>query len=282
MASKRRLMRLSSNPSVFSPRGLDRVASLRRLGRLNLLALFALVVGVVLFLYLATGNRLALVLAVALTAVGVDGLMRTNPAVRLRGIRDTAFFVFVPVLFTLGAGVFFRYTVEGFWALPAAIVSAVALGAIVHAEYRSAEAAGEQLLTLRLILNLAAYLSAFAHYTALYNQRLPLLVASLLVGAVSMLISLDVLRELELEPRLLVIYSATLGFIMLEARWALNFISLTGWLGGVFILIVFYVASQVLHTYLSGRMERRAVLEYGVVGTIGVLLVVLGRVLSQG
>jgi hypothetical protein len=252
------------------------------LGRLNLLILLTAIVTAVLFVYLATGQPLVLLLSVAIAVLGVDGLLRTNPSADLRSYADTAVYVIAPGLFTLGAGVFFRYTVSGFWTFPTAILSGVALGGIIYAEYRSVGADSEQLLTLRLILNLAAYLAAFSLYTALYNQVLPLLVASLLVGLVSSLVALDILREVDLPTVMLVVYSVTLGFVMLETRWALNFISLDGWLGGVFILVVFYVASQALEARLTGRLDRRAALEYATVAAVGVLLVVVGRVLSHG
>jgi hypothetical protein len=275
-------LRLSSNPSVYSPRGFDRVATLRRLNRLNLQALLAVVLAAILFIYFLTGLLPVLLAAVVVAGLGMDGLMRTHPVANLRGFGDTVWFMFVPVLFTLGAGVFFRYTVEGFWTFPAAIISGLALGGIINAEYRSVEESGERLLTLRLTLNLAAYLAAFALYTALYNQQLPLLAASALVGVVSCLISIEVLRETEADPRTLIICSVTLGFIMAETRWALNFISLTGWLGGVFILIVFYVASQLMQSHLWRRLDRSVMAQYSVVAVIGLLIVILGRVFSAG
>jgi hypothetical protein len=279
----RRPSRLSSGISVFSARRFNRLALLRRLGRINLLAILAVAVGAVLLAYLASGQQLLLLAAVVLAGAGTDRLLRSNPSAALPDLRQTSIYLFVPVLFTFGAGVFFRYTVSGWANLPAATVSAAILACVIWAEYRSLDAtSSEHYQALRLILNLAAYLAAFALYTALYNQQLPLAIASLLVGIVSFLIGVDVLRELALPTRPLLIYGATLGFIMAEARWALNFVSLTGWLGGVFILVVFYVASQLMQAYLGARMDRKVALELTVVATIGSLLVIAGRVMSHG
>jgi hypothetical protein len=97
-------LRLSSNPSVYSPRGFDRVATLRRLNRLNLQALLAVVLAAILFIYFLTGLLPVLLAAVVVAGLGVDGLMRTHPVANLRGFGDTVWFMFVPVLFTLGAG----------------------------------------------------------------------------------------------------------------------------------------------------------------------------------
>jgi hypothetical protein len=275
-------MRLSSNPAVYIPRGLDRVAVLRRMGSFNVLLLLTCLVTLVELAYVLSGQAVVLAVAAVLTVAGVDGLLRTNPSADLRDPRDSVPFVVVPGLFSLGAGVFLRYTLSGYWAIPAVVLAGAALGGIIDAEYRSLSAEGEQLLTLRLILNLAAYLSAFALFTALYSQSLPLLLSAVLVAAVSLLIGFDVLHEAGLSIRTLALYAATLGFIMLETRWALSFLSLSGWLGGVFVLIVFYVASQSMQSYLTTRLDRRAAMEYSVVAAVGVLLVVLGRVLSHG
>jgi len=282
MASKRRPLRLSSDPAFYAARGLDRLAVLRRLSRSNLIGALAALVGLVLFLYLLSGNRLLLLAAVLVAGAGVEQLVRTHPASSLRGFRDTLFFLFVPCLFTFGAGVFFRYIWSGWLEAPAAVLSAAILGGVIFAEYHSVDPSDERFLTMRLILNLAGYLAAFSLYTALYNQKLALPFAAFLVGLVSFSIGIEVLREIELKTETLLICAAALGFVMAEARWALNFISLSGWLGGVFILIVFYVASQVLQSYLWGRFDRRVAVEFGVVASLGTLLVLAGRVLSHG
>lgn len=282
MASKRRPSRLSSDPPFYAARGLDRLAILRRLSRSNLITALATIVGVVLFLYLLSGNRLLLLAAVVIAGAGVEQLVRTHPASSLRGFRDTLFFLFVPCLFTFGAGVFFRYIWSGWLEAPAAVLSAAILGGVIFAEYHSVDVSDDRFLTMRLILNLAGYLAAFSLYTALYNQKLALPLAAFLVGLVSFAIGIEILREIELKTELLLVCAAALGFVMAEARWALNFVSLSGWLGGVFILIVFYVASQVLQSYLWGRFDRRVAVEYGSVAALGTLLVLAGRVLSHG
>lgn len=282
MATKHRPLRLSSDRSLYSPRGLDHLALLRRLSPANLMALLAGVTALILLAYLLTGSAFILVLAVIAAGIGADGLIRLHPSSTQYGVFDTAVYLFLPVLFTLGAGVFFRYTLHGVWEIPAAAVSGALLGSILFAEYHSVDAGGERYLTMRLILNLTGYLAAFSLYTALYNRNLPLLVAAILVGAVSFAIGIEILREIDLKTDALVLFGASLGFVMAQARWALNFISLTGWLGGVFILIVFYVASQVLQSYLWGRFDRRVALEFGGVAAIGTLLVIAGRVLSHG
>ena len=282
MASKRRPSRLSSDPPFYAARGLDRLAILRRLSRSNLITALATIVGVVLFLYLLSGNRLLLLAAVVIAGAGVEQLVRTHPASSLRGFRDTLFFLFVPCLFTFGAGVFFRYIWSGWLEAPAAVLSAAILGGVIFAEYHSVDVSDDRFLTMRLILTLAGYLAAFSLYTALYNQKLALPLAAFLVGLVSFAIGIEILREIELKTELLLVCAAALGFVMAEARWALNFVSLSGWLGGVFILIVFYVASQVLQSYLWGRFDRRVAVEYGSVAALGTLLVLAGRVLSHG
>jgi hypothetical protein len=282
MASRRRPTPLSSQPSVSLARGFDRVTLLRRLDRINLIGLIAGVVALVLLFYLLNGHPLLLIAAVFLSGAGVDMLLRTTPRAILRGLRETGLYIFVPITFTFGAGVFFRYTLSGLWELPAAMLSGIMLGSVIDAEYKSVNASGEQLLTQRLVLNLAAYLAAFALYTALYNQQLPLPAASGLVGLVSFLIGIEILREAEVKTQTLLLNAGALAFVMAEIRWALNFISLSGWLGGVFILVVFYVASQVMQSYLWGRLERRVVAEYTVVAILSLVLVVVGRILSHG
>jgi hypothetical protein len=282
MALRNRHTPLSSQASVSMARGLDRFGPLRRLERVNLIGILAAVVALVLLAYLLNGQPLLLLTAVFLSGAGVDGLLRTNPRASLRSLRETALYIFVPITLIFGAGVFFRYTLAGFWQLPAAALSGLMLGAVMDAEYRSVNADTEQLWGQRLILNLAAYLAAFALYTALYNQQLALPVAAGLVGLVSFLIGIEILREAEVKTRPLLLNAGALGFVMAEVRWALNFISLSGWLGGVFILVVFYITSQVMQSYLWGRLEKRVLAEYALVAIFSTLLVIAGRILSHG
>ncbi|MGI8554053.1 MAG: DUF5656 family protein [Dehalococcoidia bacterium] len=281
MASKRRPWPLSSDPSVYAPRGLDRLATLRRLSRSNLIVLVAAATGLVLLAYLLIGQPLLLLLATVVAGGVADGLVRTHPTLRHHTYKDLVLFLLLPILFTLGAGVFFRYTLSGWLQVPAAGLSAAILGAVLYAEYNSVDTSGDHFVAMRLILNLAGYLAAFSLYTALYNQRLPLPLAALLVGLVSLLIGVEILREVDLKTEILVIYGAALGFVMAEARWALNFVSLGGWLGGVFILIIFYVLTQVLQAHLLDRLDRRVALEFSVVGAIGTIFVIAGRVLAH-
>jgi hypothetical protein len=281
MASKRRPLQLSSTHALNSARGLDRLEVLRRLSRANLIAALAGLVGLVLLLYLLSGNRLLLVAAVLIAGAGVEQLVRTHPASSARGLRETLFFLFVPCLFTLGVGVFFRYIWSGWLEVAAAIVSAALLGVVIFAEYHSVDASDDRFLTMRLLLNLAGYLAGFFLYTALYNQRLALPLAAFLVGLVSFSLGVEILREIELKTETLVVCAAALGFVMAQTRWALNFISLNGWLGGVFILVVFYVASQLLQSYFWDRFDRHAIAEYVSVGVVGTLFIVAGRILTH-
>ena len=280
MATKRRPFRLTTGVSSQSPHGFDRIGALRRLSHFNLLLGLVALVGIVLLTYLATGHSIFLVMAALLTGAGTDGLIRTHPASRLVGLRDTSFYLFIPVLATVGAGIFFRYMLSGWWQLLGTAISMAMLGAVVYAEYESINADGERFAALRLILNVVAYLTAFSLYTSLYNQRLLLPIAVILVGLTSTSIGIEILHEVELKPEALVLYAGAVGFVMAEVRWALNFISLWGWLGGVFILVVFYLATQTLQSYLWGRMNRRAMIELSVVGSIGALLVLAGRLLA--
>lgn len=281
MASKRRPSRLNRDLQARLPLARDQVAALRRLGPFYQSGLLAVLSGLILLAYLLSGQWLLLTLAVIVEGAGVEALLRLHRNAVAFSSRERAFYLIVPVLFTLGAGVFFRYTASGWWQLLAAIFSAAVLAAVNYAEYESVELDGEHYHTLRLVLNLAAYLAAFSLYTALYNHELPLPLAALLIGLVSGLVGVEILRELDLRLEVLVLYAATLGFVLMQARWALYFISLSGVLGGVFILIIFHVASQLLLSYLWGRLDRRAALEAGLVGGAGTLMVIIGRVLTH-
>src|ERR1700694_2444826 len=68
-----------------------------------------------------------LLAVVALVGLGSDGILRNNPKAQLRGVADTAPFLFVPVLLALASGLFLEEVVKGYWAVPAAAGASVLL-----------------------------------------------------------------------------------------------------------------------------------------------------------
>ena len=91
-----------------SKANLSDTVELRGIARSAYIPLLAVVYGIGLALFLAAEPTKPWILLalVALVGLGTDGILRSHPRGQLRGIADTAPFLFVPVLLALANGLF--------------------------------------------------------------------------------------------------------------------------------------------------------------------------------
>src|SRR2546422_11031704 len=109
-----------------------------RLDRVHAVAI-VLALGMTSFLAIEPTQNWLLLLLTALAALGTDNVVRTHPEARFQRLDDTALFLFVPVLFTLGLGLFLEEVASGHWTLAAGLLSAIPFWAILRAEHDSVD-----------------------------------------------------------------------------------------------------------------------------------------------
>jgi len=250
-----------------------------RTGRIPLLAI-AFALGLALFITIDPPRPWILLVVTALVALGADGIYRLHPRADFHTIADTAPHLFVPVLFSLSAGLFLEDVVLSYWAAPAVIGAGTLMGAALYAEHISVEPHSESYPAARFVLNVVTYLTAFGFYAVVYGFDVELAPAAFAVGLVSMLLSIEVFREAEADPIRALVFAAVIGVIVGEARWVLYFIPLEGFLAGVFLLLVFYLTTGVISHYLTDHLEHSVLLEFALVTAAGLAIVVGGRVLG--
>ncbi len=239
-------------------------------------------IGLALFLAVEPTKPWILLAVVGLVGLGTDGILRSHPRAELRGIADTAPFLFVPVLLALAGGLFLEEVVRSYWTVPAVIGAAVLLGASLEGEYASLLSHGPSYARGRFLLHLLTYLAAFAFYTVVYTFDIDLLPSAFAVGLFSLLLAVEVFREAEADVYRALVFSAVIGLVVAEARWALYFIPLEGFLAAVLLLLVFYLATGLIQHYLTGHLNRTIAGEFALVTALGIAVVIAGRVLSLG
>jgi hypothetical protein len=238
--------------------------------------------GVGMFLAVEPTRPWILLLAAALVALGTDGIIRSYPSGVFRDVADTAPYLLLPVLLSLGAGLFFEDTATGYWIWPAAVASAALLGAALYGQYVSVNPLAPAYPLARFILTVTTYLTAFAFYAVVYSYGISLLPAAAAVGLVSTLLANDILREAETSPWRTLIYAAAIGLVVAEARWSLHFLPLEGFLAGVFLLLAFYVSTGLVHHTFIGNLSRSIVGEFAGVTLAGLAVVVVARIITGG
>ncbi|HXH23552.1 MAG TPA: hypothetical protein VNN10_16165 [Dehalococcoidia bacterium] len=271
---------LDYEPSAPEP-DLYHAASARPTPPTSRLALLVAVYGIGLLLFLAVEPTRSwmLLLVTALVTISADGILRTHPRGDFQGdIAGTAPFLFLPALFTLGSGLFMEDVLRGYWAVPGVFAGCVLMALVMYADYASVDVQDHMYPLARLVLNIGTYLTAFAFYSVAYTFDVSLVPASVAVGLVTLLLSVEVLREAEADPVRALVYAAVVGLVVAEARWALYFLPLESYLAAVFLLIVFYMASGLVQHHLSDDLRGPVILEFVGIAIVGVLIVALGRI----
>jgi len=178
------------------------------------------------------------------------------------------------VLFVLAAGLLLQDSVTGYWAWPTAIAAAALFGAIVHWEYVTANLAVPPIAYL--FLNTITYLTAFALFAFSYRFEVEIVPSAFIVGTVGFLMAVELLRESWIFPLRTLTYSAAIGLVLAEARGLLVFLPLDDLPASIFLLLAFYLATELVLRYFRGTFRWATVAEFTLVGIAGLLLLTLG------
>jgi hypothetical protein len=257
----------------------SRMPAASRAGRIPLLAV-VYTLGLGLFIAIDPVQPWILLALTVLVGLGADGIIRSHPRGGFHAVPDTAPYLFVPVLFSMSAGLFLEDVVLGYWAIPAVLGAGVLMGATVYAEHVSVETDHPSFPLARFVLNVITYLTAFGFYAVVYGFGIDLLPAAFAVGLVSTLLAIEIFREAEADPIRALVFAAVIGLIVAEARWVLYFIPLEGFLAGVSLLLVFYLATGIISHYLTDHLDRTVIMEFALVTVAGLAIVIGGRLIS--
>lgn len=280
------------SPSSFTPR-YDRIASLVLIVVLGLAVVLLVDINPNILQARLGGDFptitvswLLIASLVIITSTGADVLARAHPAMQTRSLP------------TLNLGVARFEIAPGFWILPsftvissfaffrlfsntmvqgaAFVLALVAAGGLLlvvlvsqlYALSREHEPRQRALLTLQAI----TYLLAFACFSAIYFTRFRTLYSASLVAATGSLLAYEVLQW---TPRKqVVLLSAVVGLILAEATWALNYWATPFLLAGALLLVIFYISVSLLWHYCSQTLQKRLIVEYGLLGSglLGVII----------
>lgn len=250
--------------------------AISRLDRVHVLAV-VLALGLTSYLAIEPTQNWLLLLLAGLSAIGADSVVRGHPKSRFHSIDDTALFLFVPVLFTMGLGLFLEEVAEGHWTLAAGLGSVIPYWIILRAEYESVDLAGEDFHFQRLMLNIATYVIAFLFFATIYDFGLDLVTSAFAAGIVSLLLGIEVLREEAMDTPRTVIYALAIGVLLAETIWVSHFLPLEGNAAAVFLLLSFYLMTGLMHSYLGGRLNLRTAGEFTGVAIAGLLIVTISQ-----
>lgn len=127
----------------------------------------------------------------------------------------------------------------------------------------------------RLSLNGLAYLLAFVLFNLIYQTRTRSLVTATLTLLTALLLSLDLLSVADVPLRRVLPFAGIVALLVGESTWVLNYWQMSAWAGGLFLLLIFYVAVNVAHQYLLERLRLVILVEFVVVTAVVLTIILL-------
>lgn len=128
----------------------------------------------------------------------------------------------------------------------------------------------------RFVSNLIFYLMVYILFALIYQTKLRGLITATSAGGIALLGGLELLRagpEGRRLDRKLGGLAALGGLIIGEVAWVLGYWPVGGLVGGALLLLSFYVMVGLLQGIRDGSLSRNLLLEYGVVGAAGLLVI---------
>lgn len=219
---------------------------------------------------------------VLITSTGADVFIRAHPTMQTRSLPTIRFgrvelefapgFWILPSLSIITSFAFFRLFSESLQTV-AFILALGTAGTLLLTSFVAQHYALDRTAEIRdraqLALQIITYLLAFAGFSAIYYARLRWLYSGVLVGGLATLLAYALLQWAAPRRRLLVL-AGTIGIVLGEAMWALNYWAAPFLLGGALLVVIFYIASGTVQQHLQGTLSRQVLIEYSVLG--GVLL----------
>lgn len=191
----------------------------------------------------------------------------------------------VPGLLAGGFVLFLQIFDNGIIQIFVIALAAVSFAGVFWAQMHAVGAGGHYFGLAQVVLNITSHLCAFLLFTMIYWLKARSLFSATAVGVVAFLLVYEMLSrdadwhrvmKLPVEGRrtTITLLSLVAGLVMSQLTWGLNYwAALATLVGGVFLLVAFYVIYGLLSHYVDRRLTRRTMLEFGLVGAVAMLVI---------
>lgn len=163
------------------------------------------------------------------------------------------------------------------WLTTVAIVMALVAGAFLLA-LREAVSGDSSLAKFgRFVANLLLFLLVFVLFALIYQTKERALFTATGTGLVALIASMELLRNGP-ERRVdwsVAILSGVAALLIAETTWVLGYWPVGGLVGGALLLLGYYVLVGLLQCIRDNSLGRSTVLEYGAVGIVGFLAILV-------
>ncbi|HST05016.1 MAG TPA: hypothetical protein VLQ48_09795 [Chloroflexia bacterium] len=246
----------------------------------------------------AGSNTVSLwIMTVALFLIAATGALWITQGVRAAGTSEgslpATYLWFLPVpletvlpgLTTVGFVLFVQLFEGGVSQVAVLVLAALTLGSLYWAQSHALNTSDTYFGLAQTVLNVAAHICAFLLFSTIYALKLRSLYSSTSAGIVTFLLIFELLsRDAAWHKALkqpvagrrstIALLSGVSAVLVGELMWGLNYwAALTTLVGGAFLLVAFYVIFGLMSHYVDRSLNRRMMLEFGVVGAVAIVAV---------
>jgi hypothetical protein len=219
------------------------------------------------------GPFVLLVLVAALISAGADSLMRSHPEMSGAALRRTVVHWILPGGAALSLGLLLTQLPAGVGWWAGLAFTAVFLVLVLIAEYTVIAPEDAGFYWAALGLTVLAYAVALVFFALLRASGSRAAITATAAALISGLIALRLLLLAGATAREALPYAGIIGLGLGQCTWALNYWP-AGPLGtGLTLLVIFYTGTGLAQQHLVGALNRRMLIEFGVVGVAGLAAV---------
>ncbi len=234
----------------------------------------AIAVGDVTFRLPLPASTLFPILLIVLVGSGTEAVVRAHPLADQGRLRLTVRFWALPVALTLIALMVQPLAPSVLYWVVGLLAFALILAGVLAILYFSLDVTAVGYRRARALLNLVCYAIALLLFL-LIPSHWSNLARSPVLGAISLLLALELLRGTQLGGRLVGMYAAIVALVVAEVAAVLPFLGVSALTGGLLLLLLFYLLVGLAWQSLMRRLDRRVGLEFALVGCVSLVLILL-------
>jgi intracellular septation protein A len=151
------------------------------------------------------------------------------------------------------------------------------LWAVAAAEYAAIDPDGPTAGRARLFLNALAYILAVLLFGLVWNTRARSLISATVTLLVAAGLAFDLLWATRAAAGRVLLLALSVGLILAQSNWAINYWRTDVFTAAVSQLLVFYALVGLANQYLIDRLNRRVLIEFAAVMLIALILLLRGR-----
>jgi len=222
-----------------------------------------------------TETWLLITLMVGLVCTGTSLILHDHPhLVEHSGRPIYVSWILPGVLIGLSAYLLARISTWPMWIGGLTLVG-IAISLAISTEYTAVSPDAPGYPTARLALNVLAYLLVFTLFAIIYHTRTRSLVTATLTLLTATLLALDLLSVADVPLWRVLLFAGIVGLIVGESTWALNYWQVSAWVGGLFLLLIFYIAVNAAHQHLLEHLSGPILVEFVIVAIIVLTIILL-------